>query len=117
MTSLHQRRHPRFAPAFALLAGLSALPTSAADSDFRVIGGLSLQEKSHSFNVALPVTSRQTTYNLAIGGTARGIYALVEFEKPFSQYTTIFPHVTSPYVVNVTREDNTLTIGYNLWRT
>ncbi len=118
MSPLLQPRHPWFAPALALLVGLFALPATAADSDFRVLGGYSVQEKSLEFNLlTVPIDFRQSSSIFSIGAAARGFYVLVEMERPFSQDTISVKPGSTPLQFTLQREDNTLTLGYNLWRT
>jgi hypothetical protein len=115
MPFLLQHRYAGFSPVLALLVALPA--NAAADSDFQVFGGYAVQEKSLQFALnTIPIDSTQKTGNFSLGAASRGFYVLLEFERPFSQDISIRQPSTSPVQISIEREDSTLTVGYNLWR-
>ena len=115
MLFLIRHRYAWFMPAGTLLAALSN--SVAADSDFRVFGGYAVQEKSLEFHLnTIPIDSTQKTGNFSLGAASRGAYVLLELERPFSQDISIAQPLTQPVQISIEREDSTLTVGYNLWR-
>jgi hypothetical protein len=115
MSSLLHKYHIWFALTIFLL---TVMPASAAtDADTHVFGGFAVQEKSLQFLLnTIPIDSTQKTGNFSLGAASRGIYVLVEFERPLSQDISIVQPLAQPVQISIEREDNTLTVGYNLWR-
>jgi hypothetical protein len=95
---------------------LPTLAANADDSDFRFFNAFTLQEKSLEFSLGNGLLhSTQTTYDFLIGVNRGSFYLLGEMERPFSKDTnTVGPG--TPSQTSIDRQDNSLTAGYNVWR-
>jgi hypothetical protein len=103
----------------SLIAAGIVNPVWAEDSDINIIGGFSYQQKTLEFTINPQLINfQQSSANFQIGAATRGFYVLYEMERPFSQYATILAPGNADNVFEyiLEREDDTLTLGYNFWK-
>jgi hypothetical protein len=114
-------RHLHVAIAITILSGsMLALPATthaAEESDFHALGGITLQDKQMDFKLlgVVPIDGSVMSANLTLGGIWRGIYLIVEADRPFSQEISYLPG-TTPVQLALQREDESATMGFNPWR-